>query len=138
MPPVPHRLAAALLLCLTLPVLAQSVPGCDINELANLPVSFHGQAQYPTIPGSFDDKAGQVLIDIGKNESTLNKDGLTKMGISTQSSSSTVPGIDLKTAHVKKLTVGQNATKGWFAVLDASSERDRHARRRRFPAQNRS
>lgn len=110
--PIPHRIAAAVLFCLTLPVFAQS-PGCDMNELANLPVSFHGPAQYPTIPGSFDDKAGQVLLDIGKNESTLNKDGLTKLGFSIQSSSSTVPGIDLKTAHIKKLMVGQNTTKGY-------------------------
>lgn len=122
MPPISHRLTAAVLLCLTLPAWAQSVPGCDMNELAKLPVSFHGQARQPTIPGSFDDKPSQVLIDIGKNESTLNQDGLTRMGFPIQSSASTVPGIDLKTAHIKKLMVGQNAAKGWFAVLDASSE----------------
>jgi hypothetical protein len=122
MRPFLTRLTLATMLSLPLPLFAQGVPGCDMNELARLPVTFHGEARRAAIPGTFDDQPALVLLDFGKNESTLNKDGLKKLGIPMSSSSTTVPGIDLQTGHIKKLVVGQNATKGWFTVLDASGD----------------
>lgn len=112
------RLALATSLALSLLTMTAAARACDMNELANLPVSFYGRDQLPVIPATIDDHPTMVLLDIGATEATLNKSTLEQMGIRIQSTTTNLPGADLLTAYASKLMVGAKQSKGWFPVAD--------------------